>query len=75
MHNLLPERTFDRYMAKICENDQVLFGERGKQALTTEINVFRERLLKDYDYFISVSENPNVRPTTRVGCQAICHRD
>jgi hypothetical protein len=32
MHNLPPERTFDRYMAKIYENDQALFGERGKQA-------------------------------------------
>jgi hypothetical protein len=62
----LSERTFDRYMAKIYQNDQELFEEQRKRNLTTEINVFKERILKDYRYFISMSENPQIKPNTRL---------
>jgi hypothetical protein len=62
----LPERTFDRYMATIYKNDLRFFEEQGKQTLATEINVFKERILKDYRYFISMSENPKMTPNIRL---------
>src|SRR5215211_4743408 len=42
----LEERTFYRYMAKINEIDQVLFAKQEKKTITTEIAVFKDRMLK-----------------------------
>jgi hypothetical protein len=62
----LPQRTFDRYMTKIYENDRVLFEEQRKHMLTTEISVFRERILGDYRYFLSMSENQAIKADVRL---------
>ena len=65
----LDERTFYRYMAKIYEIDQALFAEQEKKTLTTEIGIFKDRLLKSYRWFIAIAENENIKADIRVDAQ------
>src|SRR5919112_197008 len=50
----LEERTFYRYMAKIHEKDQALFEEQEKKTITTEIGIFKDRLLKAYNWYTAM---------------------
>jgi hypothetical protein len=65
----LEERTFYRYMAKIYEIDQALFAEQEKKTLTTEIGIFKDRLLKSYRWFIAIAYNENIKADIRVDAQ------
>jgi len=62
----LEERTFYRYRAKIYEIDQALFEEQEKKTLITEIEIFKDRLLKSYRWFIAMSENENINADIRM---------
>ena len=62
----LEERTFYRYMAKIYEIDQALFAEQEKKTITTEIAVFRDRLLKSYLWYIALADNENINVDIRM---------
>jgi hypothetical protein len=65
----LEERTFYRYMAKIHEIDQALFAEQQKKTLTTEIAVFKDRLLKSYRWYIAMADNENIKTDIRMEAQ------
>src|ERR687895_821164 len=62
----LEERTFYRYMAKIYEIDQALFAEQEKKTITTEIAVFKDRLLKSYLWYIALADNENINVDIRM---------
>ncbi|MDQ3903020.1 MAG: hypothetical protein M3247_05110, partial [Thermoproteota archaeon] len=62
----LNERTFYRYMARIYEIDQALFLEQEKKTMATELRVFKDRLLKSYQWLIAMSENPEMNPGIRM---------
>jgi hypothetical protein len=65
----LEERTFYRYMAKINEIDQALFAEQEKKTLTTEMSLFKDRLLKAYRWYIAMAENENIKADIRMEAQ------
>ncbi len=65
----LEERTFYRYMAKIYEIDQTLFAEQQKKTLTTEMSIFKDRLLKSYRWFIAMADNENIKADIRMQAQ------
>lgn len=65
----LEERTFYRYMAKIHEIDQALFAEQEKKTITTEMGIFKDRLLKSYRWYIAIADNENIKADTRVEAQ------
>ncbi|HEX2230612.1 MAG TPA: hypothetical protein VHG34_00325, partial [Nitrososphaeraceae archaeon] len=62
----LEERTFYRYMAKIYELDQALFAEQEKKTITTEIAIFKDRLLKSYRWYIALADNENINADIRI---------
>jgi translation initiation factor 2B subunit (eIF-2B alpha/beta/delta family) len=62
----LEERTFYRYMAKIHEIDQALFDEQEKKTLTTEIGLFKDRLLKSYMWYNAMADNENMKADIRM---------
>jgi DNA-binding CsgD family transcriptional regulator len=62
----LEERTFYRYMAKIYEIDKALFAEQEKKTIITEIAVFKDRLLKSYQWYIAMAENENMNARIRM---------
>lgn len=62
----LEERTFYRYMAKIHEIDQALFDEQEKKTLTTEIGLFKDRLLKSYMWYNAMADNENMKANIRM---------
>lgn len=62
----LEERTFYRYMAKIYEIDHALFAEQEKKTITTEIAVFKDRLLKSYRWYIALADNENTNADIRI---------
>ena len=66
----LEERTFYRYMAKINEIDQTLFAEQEKKILTTEMSLFKDRLLKAYRWYIAMAENENIKADIRMEAQS-----
>ncbi len=66
---LLEERTFYRYMARIYEIDRALFAEEGKKKLTTEMGVFKDRLLKSYRWYIAMADNENMKVDIRMEAQ------
>jgi hypothetical protein len=65
----LEERTFYRYMAKIHQIDQALFAEQEKKTLTTEIRIFKDRLLKAYRWYIAMADNENIKADIRMEAQ------
>jgi cell division septum initiation protein DivIVA len=65
----LEERTFYRYMAKINEIDQALFVEQEKKTLTTEIRIFKDRLLNAYRWYIAIAHNENIKADIRMEAQ------
>ena len=65
----LEERTFYRYMAKIYEIDQALFAEQQKKKIATEMNIFRDRLLKTYMWLIALADNENIKAEIRLEAQ------
>jgi hypothetical protein len=65
----LEERTYYRYMAKINEIDQALFAEQEKKMLTTEMGIFKDRLLKSFRWYIAIRDNENIKPETRMEAQ------
>ncbi len=65
----LNERTFYRYMAKIYEMDQALFIEQEKKTVTTEVSIFKDRLLKSYRWFIAIADNENIKTEIRMDAQ------
>jgi hypothetical protein len=66
----LEERTFYRYMAKINEIDQALFAEQEKKTLTTEIRIFKDRLLNAYRWYIAIAHNENIKADIRMEAQS-----
>ncbi len=62
----LEERTFYRYMAKIYEIDQALFEEQEKKTITTEIGIFKDRLLKAYMWYNAMADNENMKAEFRM---------
>ena len=62
----LEERTFYRYMARIYEIDQALFDEQEKKTTTTELVVFKDRLLKSYRGYIAIADNENIKADIRM---------
>jgi hypothetical protein len=56
-------------MAKIYEIDQALFLEQQKKKITTEIGIFRDRLLKCYMWLIKLADNENIKADTRLEAQ------
>jgi hypothetical protein len=66
----LEERTFYRYMAKINEIDQALFAEQEKKTLTTEIRIFKDRLLNAYRWYIAIAYNENIKADIRMEAQS-----
>lgn len=62
----LEERTFYRYMAKIYEIDQALFDEQEKKTITTEIGIFKDRLLKAYSWYTAMADNENMKAEIRM---------
>jgi hypothetical protein len=62
----LNERTFYRYMARIYEIDQALFLEQEKKTMATELHVFKDRLLKSYQWLVEMSENQEMNPRIRM---------
>jgi hypothetical protein len=65
----LEERTFYRYMAKIYEIDQAFFIEQQKKKITTEISIFKDRMLKSYRWLIAIADNENIKAETRLEVQ------
>jgi hypothetical protein len=65
----LNERTFYRYMAKIYKIDQALFVEQEKKTMATEIGVFKDRLLKGYQWFMEMAKNEKMNQRIRVEAQ------
>ena len=65
----LEERTFYRYMAKIYEIDQALFAEQEKKTFTTEMSIFKDRLLKAYRWYIAIADNENIKADIRMEAQ------
>jgi hypothetical protein len=65
----LEERTFYRYMSKIYEIDQALFAEQEKDAVATEIHIFKIRLLKAYRWLVAMTDNENMHPAVRMEAQ------
>jgi cell division septum initiation protein DivIVA len=65
----LEERTSYRYMAKIHQIDQALFAEQEKKTLTTEMSLFKDRLLKAYRWYIAIAENENIKADIRMEAQ------
>lgn len=65
----LEERTFYRYMAKIHQIDQALFAEQEKKTLTTEIRIFKDRLLNAYRWYIAIAHNENIKADIRMEAQ------
>ena len=66
----LEERTFYRYMAKINEIDQALFSEQEKKTVTTEIRIFKDRLLNAYRWYIAIAHNENIKADIRMEAQS-----
>jgi hypothetical protein len=66
----LEERTFYRYMAKIHQIDQALFAEQEKKTLTTEIRIFKDRLLNAYRWYIAIADNENIKADIRMDAQS-----
>ena len=62
----LEEPTFYRYTAKIHEIDQALFDEQEKKTLTTEIGLFKDRLLKSYMWYNAMADNENIKADIRM---------
>jgi hypothetical protein len=67
----LEERTFYRYMAKIHQIDQALFAEQEKKTITTEIGIFKDRLLKSYRWYIAMADNENMKADIRMEAQRV----
>jgi hypothetical protein len=65
----LEERTFYRYMAKIYEIDQAFFIEQQKKKISTEISIFKDRMLKSYRWLIAIADNENIKAETRLEVQ------
>ena len=65
----LEERTFNRYMAKIHQIDQVLFAEREKKTMTTEIGILKDRWLKAYRWYVAMADNENMKAEIRMEAQ------
>ena len=65
----LEERTFYRYMAKIHQIDQALFAEQEKKTLTTEMSIFKDRLLNAYRWYIAIADNENIKADIRMEAQ------
>ena len=65
----LEERTFYRYLKKIYEIDKALFEEQEKDALATQIRVFKDRLLRAYRWSVAITENENMHPSVRMEAQ------
>lgn len=65
----LEERTFCRYMARIYEIDRALFAEQGKKKLTTEMGIFKDRLLKSYRWYIAMADNESRKVDVRMEAQ------
>ena len=66
----LEERTFYRYMAKINEIDQALFAEQEKKTFTTEMRIFKDRLLNVYRWYIAIADNENIKADIRMEAQS-----
>jgi DNA-binding CsgD family transcriptional regulator len=62
----LEERTFYRYMNKIHKIDQAIFVEQEKYAVITQIQVFKDRILKAYRWFDSTADNESISPQIRM---------
>jgi hypothetical protein len=62
-------RTFYRYMAKIYEIDQALFGEQEKKTITTETGILKDRWLKSYRWYIAIADNENIKADIRMEAQ------
>jgi hypothetical protein len=67
----LEERTFYRYMVKIHQIDQALFAEQEKKTITTEIGIFKDRLLKSYRWYIAMADNENMKADIRMEAQRV----
>ena len=65
----LEERTFNRYMAKIHQIDQVLFAEQEKKTMTTEIGILKDRWLKAYRWYVAMADNENMKAEIRMEAQ------
>jgi hypothetical protein len=65
----LEERTFYRYMHKIYKIDQALFAEQEKDAIVTEIHVFKDRMLNAYRWLVAMADNENMHPAVRMEAQ------
>ena len=65
----LNERTFYRYMAKIHQIDNALFLEQEKVSVAYELSVFRDRLLKTYQWFRAMADNKEINPSIRMEAQ------
>jgi hypothetical protein len=62
-------RTFYRYMAKIYEIDQALFGEQEKKTITTDTGTLKDRWLKSYRWYIAIADNENIKADIRMEAQ------
>ncbi|HJU94892.1 MAG TPA: hypothetical protein VJ643_02565 [Nitrososphaera sp.] len=62
----LEERTFYRYMARIYEIDQALFEKQERKTITTEIGLFKDRLLKSYMWYNAMADNENMKAEIRM---------
>ena len=65
----LEERTFNRYMAKIHQIDQVLFAEQEKKTMTTEIGILKDRWLKAYRWYVAMADKENMKAEIRMEAQ------
>jgi DNA-binding CsgD family transcriptional regulator len=65
----LEERTFYRHMSKIYEIDQAQFAEQEKKTITTEIGIFKDRMLKSYRWFIAIADSETIKADTRMNAQ------
>lgn len=67
----LEERTFYRYMAKIYEKDQALFEKQERKTITTEIGLFKDRLLKSYMWYNAMADNENMKAEIRMEAKRV----